>query len=235
MKLKNSVLSASLVLFALLMTSNLSAENEERDVPAFSKIALKIDAKVHVEQGKKQSVEIVAKPSVLEDLITDVNSRTLTIRFPASYLFKNINAGKIEIFITVPEIDGLSVSGSGDILAEDINSRIIDLAVSGSGDIVIDDLAAERVSAAISGSGDIMINGGGVANELSVTISGSGNVNAKGFEADKVKVWISGSGDCQVSTNGSINARIAGSGNVVYKGNPAIDATVAGSGKVREM
>src|SRR5690606_32978867 len=113
--------------FVFLILSNVAfAENEERDVPAFSKIALRIDAKVYVEQGDKQSIEIVAKPSTLNDLITDVKNRTLQIRFPANYLFKQIDPGKIEIFITIPQVDGLTVSGSGDIMTEELETRILD-------------------------------------------------------------------------------------------------------------
>ncbi len=224
-------------LFALLILSNVAfAENEERDVPAFSKIALRIDAKVYVEQGDKQSVEIVAKPSTLNDLITEVKSRTLQIRFPANYLFKKIDPGKIEIFITIPQVDGLSVSGSGDIMAEELEARILDLMTSGSGKIVIEKLNSERISATLSGSGNIFIKDSDrVVDDFSVSISGSGNMDASRMEAHKVKVKIAGSGNCLITSNGSINARIAGSGNVEYKGNPAIDSSIAGSGKVKKM
>lgn len=220
----------------LILSTGAFAEDEERDVPAFSKIALRIDAKVYVEQGDKQSVEIVAQPSTLNDLITEVKNRTLQIRFPANYLFKKIDPGKIEIFITVPQIDGLAVSGSGDIMAEEFETRILDLVTSGSGKIVIEKLRSERISAAISGSGNIVIKASdSVADDLSVSISGSGNMEASRLEARNVKVKISGSGNCSVTSNGSINARIAGSGNVEYKGNPAIESSIAGSGKVKKM
>ena len=223
-------------LFALLIFSTGAiAENEERDVPAFSKISLRIDAKVYVEQGDKQSVEIVAKSATLNDLVTEVKNRTLQIRFPANYLFKKIEPGKIEIFITVPQIDGLTVSGSGDILAEELETRILDLISSGSGKIVIEKLKSERISASISGSGNIIIkDSDNAVDDLSVSISGSGNMDALQLEARDVKVKIAGSGNCRIASNGSINARIMGSGNVEYKGNPAIESSIAGSGTVKK-
>ena len=88
------------------------AEDQERNVPSFSKIALRISGKIYLEQGDNQSVKVVAKESTLED-------RTLNIRFPNNYFFKKMDPGKIEIYITVPEIDGLTVSGSGDIVEPD--------------------------------------------------------------------------------------------------------------------
>lgn len=234
--MKTKIVLICLLAVSLLAVKNIKAEEQKREVAVFSEIALNISAKLYLEQGSEQSVRIVAKETTLEDIITEVNGRKLIIRFPNKTIFKrNFNPGKIEVYITVPEIDALGISGSGDIIAEDIESRILQLAVSGSGNIDIADLDSKKLKASISGSGNINIKQGGVAEELSVSISGSGNFNGKGFEANEVAVNTSGSGNCSVSSNGSIKARIAGSGNVYYGGNPSIDGTIAGSGKVQKL
>lgn len=227
----------SLVILGLLLVNPLLAENEDRNVPSFSEIALRIPGKLYLEQGTTQSVKIEAKSSTMEEIITEVKDRQLTIRFKGkNYFFKTFNPGKIEIHITVPEVDGLSVSGSGDIIAEDeISTRILDLAVSGSGNILLDNLKVDRVKTTISGSGDIVIKKGGEATDFSVAISGSGNVKAGGFDAKDVVVHIAGSGNSTVKANRSLKARVAGSGSVYYNGNPSIDSSVAGSGKVAKM
>lgn len=234
--MKSKLVLFTLVIAGVLMFSRASAEEQNRDVSPFSKVALRISGKVYLKQGEPQSVRIVAQESVIEDIITEVKGDELTIRFPNKTIFqRKFNPGKIEIYITVPEVNGLSVSGSGDILVKDLEARILGLAVSGSGNIEIDDLDSEKVKGAISGSGNIKLNDGGVAEELTVAISGSGNFDASGFEADNVNVSTSGSGNCRVSSNGSIKARIAGSGSVLYKGSASIDASVAGSGRVKKM
>lgn len=234
--MKTKILFLSLFILGLFIVNPVNAEEEKRDVPTFSEIALKISAKVYLKQGDEQSVRIVAKESVLEDIITDVKGRKLSIRFPNSNFFqRSFNPGKIEIYITVPEVDALSVSGSGDIECKELRSRILDMAVSGSGNIDIDDLDSKRVKASISGSGNIGIGDGGVAEELTVSISGSGNLKADGFEAENVQVSTSGSGNCKVFSNGSIKVRVAGSGSVYYNGNASIDSSVAGSGRVKKM
>lgn len=226
-----------LVVLGLLLVNPLLAENEDRDVPSFSEIGLRIPGKLYLKQGNTQSVKIEAKSSTLEEIITEVKDRQLTIRFKSkNYVFKSFTPGKIDIYITVPEVDGLSISGSGDIIAEDeISSRILDLAVSGSGDILLEDLKADRVKSSISGSGDIIIKDGGEATDFSASVSGSGDVKAGGFEAKDVVVRIAGSGNCTITANRSLKARVAGSGNVYYNGNPSIDSSVAGSGKVTKM
>lgn len=224
----------TLLVFSGLFFSNpLFAKEEVRNVATFSEVTLRIDAKVYIEQGDEQKVVVGAKSSTLEELITEVKGRALIIRFPNKNVFRNdFHPGAIEIHITVPDIDKLSVSGSGDIFLDDVKSRIIDLYVSGSGGITFENLDSKRVAATISGSGNITIKGGAVADELKAAISGSGNINAKNFEATNVIVHTAGSGNCSITSNGSIKARIAGSGDVRYKGNPSIDSSVAGSGRV---
>lgn len=232
--MKNKIFLFVILIVGSFVANPVFAKDEIRDLPPFSKIALKISGKVYLVQGNTQSVKIVAEDETLEEIITEVKDRTLTIKFPNTNMFRNWNPGKIEIFITVPGIDALSVSGSGDIVSKEVNSRILDLAVSGSGNIEIDNLTSEQVSAAISGSGNILVSGSGVAKELKARISGSGNINAGDFEAENVDVQTSGSGNCSVISNGEIKARISGSGNVNYSGNPAIDSSVSGSGKVKK-
>jgi len=225
-----------LILLAVFFISYpVSAKEEIRELPSFSEISLRIPAKVYLEQGEEQSVRIVADSETLEQIITEVKGRTLNLRFPGNNIFKRWDPGKIEIYISVPEVDGLNISGSGDIVSEKIETRILDLLISGSGNIRIEQLTAERVNATISGSGNINIEDGGVAEELKTRISGSGKIDASGFEAKYVDAQTTGSGNSSVYSNGMIKVRIAGSGNVYYSGNPAIESSIAGSGKVKEQ
>lgn len=227
----------SLFILGFLFSNTVFAEREDREVSSFSEISLRISGTVHLEQGNRQSVRVEAKPSTLEEIITEVKGRELIIRFKSTNLFRrSFNPGRIDIYITVPEVHALSVSGSGDIVADGkIKSRILDLAVSGSGDISLKNLDAERIKASVSGSGDILINKGGVADELVVAISGSGNVKAENFEVKNVDARIAGSGSCHVYAVDYLKARVAGSGNILYRGNPQVDTSVAGSGKVKKL
>lgn len=234
--MKTNLLLFSFLIAGILAFNPASAEEQTRDVSSFSQISLRISGKVYLKQGEPQSVRIVAKESVIDDIITEVKGDELTIRFPGKTLFKRrFNPGKVEIYITVPDVNGLAVSGSGDIICKNLDARILSMAVSGSGSIDIGKLESKKIKGAISGSGNIKLNDGGVAEELTVAISGSGNFEASGFEAEEVSVTTSGSGNCKVLSNGSIKARIAGSGSIFYNGNASIDASVAGSGKVKRM
>jgi hypothetical protein len=213
------------------------ADNEERKVPSFTEISMRVPGKLYIQQGEVQKVTIDAKSSTLKDIITEVNGRALIIRFPAkNYLWRNFDPGSIIINVTIPEITGLTVSGSGDIIGEGaLSSLIMDVVISGSGNINLSDLKVDRIKTIISGSGNISLKGSKVASEFTGTISGSGNIKAQNLEAENVKVTISGSGNCSVRSNGTCTVRIAGSGSFYYSGNPSVDSTIAGSGNVREI
>ncbi len=228
--------ATSFILLALVFTAfHVQADDQTRKLEAFTEISLRIAAKVHLEQGDKQSVEVIAKPSTLDELITEVKDGKLIIRFPTKdFFWKTFQPGEITINITVPEIKGLGISGSGDIIAEDhIKTKILDMVISGSGNIRFSDLAAERVKAAISGSGDIVLAGKTAAQDLSIAILGSGNLKALDYSSDDVTAKVSGSGNVSIGANKNLYIRLAGSGNVTYKGKPLIDQSIAGSGKVK--
>lgn len=209
--------------------------SQKREVSAFTEISLKIGANVHLKQGSTQSVEVKANDATLTKLITEVSSRKLVIRYSNETWFSKWNPGPVDVYVTIPQIDGLTISGSGSIISEGgIDSRILDLTLSGSGDLKLTDLKAEKVSAVLSGSGNINLSGKQNTAEFKAAISGSGNVRAIDFPADKVDVKISGSGNCWVNSVKNLVVHLAGSGNVNYRGNPSVDSSIAGTGNVKQ-
>jgi hypothetical protein len=229
-------LASVFILFAFVLSVlQTTADEQNRKVDPFTEISLRISANVYLEQGPKQNLEIVAKSSTLDEIVSEVKDGKLIIRFPnKDFFWKTFQPGEITIHITVPEINGLGISGSGDIIAEDeIKTKSMEMAVSGSGNIKLSELNAERVKVAISGSGDIIVAGKTAAQDLSVTISGSGNFKGLGYSSDDVSVKIAGSGNVGIEANKNLYVRLAGSGNVTYKGKPMIDQSIAGSGSVR--
>lgn len=229
-------LATALFLCAFSLTGlQVQADEQTRKVDPFTEISLRIGANVHLVQGDKQSVDIVAKTSTMEQLITEVKEGKLIIRFPnKTLLWKAFQPGDITINITTPTINALGIVGSGDIIAEDeIKSKIIDLNLSGSGNIKLSDLSVERVKSAISGSGNIVLAGKTTAQDLSIVISGSGNFKGMDYSAKDVSIKIMGSGNADIEAKDNLYIRLAGSGNVTYKGKPAVDQSTTGSGSVK--
>ena len=223
------------------------ASREVRQLGAFTQLNLAGSPKVVLRQGSPQKVELEGEPADLARIKTTVSGGKLRIGiknnagksssdYDGGLLDKmmgnnNIRMGSVTVYVTMPEIDALSVSGSGSIKAADaIKTDNLDLAVSGSGHLDLAQLQSAEVTSAISGSGSIGVVG--TASRHDVKISGSGHVQSANLRAEASKVAISGSGNCRVNATKTLEARIAGSGNIYVTGNPQINSSIAGSGHV---
>lgn len=200
---------------------------EKRGAEGFNEIALSGDFIVSVVPSSRYSVEITAESNLLPYISTNVDGQTLKIRTTGIHLLRQDEP--IEIFITTPVLNGLSLSGSGMIKTGSFISDDFRIALSGSGDIDTQ-ISAETLTAHISGSGNILV--GGDVSESELVISGSGKIKSYDLEQNICKAVISGSGDMYVNVSKTIDARISGSGRVYYVNYPVVHTSISGSGKV---
>ncbi|MBN2273668.1 MAG: DUF2807 domain-containing protein [Bacteroidales bacterium] len=230
----------NLVLFAVVLSFSCNAPvmsgetiKETRQVDQFSSISLAISANVYLTQGSVQKIEIEGDKNSLAEIETVVTGDLLKIKTKSRI---GGNLGKVNLYITVPEINGLNVAGSGDIMAKSvIKTDEMDMSVSGSGSIHLTELSVHEVSTTITGSGNIDIESGQAQSELDVVITGSGSFSGEGFSADEANVTITGSGNAKVWAVKELGTNITGSGSVSYKGNPLVNAISTGSGKTRAV
>lgn len=239
--MKSTLFSALTLITVLFFTSSACTQNwsgmgisgegpsvtKTLDISAFSGLSLSISADVYLKQGSSQSVKIEAQQNIIDNLKKEVKNGVWKIGFD-----KNVrNHEKVKIWVTVPSISELGVSGSGSIFGEGKFSNLGNLAVSisGSGNIKFE-ADSKNVEASISGSGNINLAGSTGASNI--RISGSGNINAFDLAAQSCDVKISGSGDSSVNASESLDVAIAGSGDVFYKGRPSVHSKISGSGSV---
>lgn len=231
MKTKQFILGLATFLFLSISTQTF-AEKQERKVDQFSQVAFSISGNVYISIGKKFEVILEGNQAFLEKVITEVDGSTLKIKKERNNQWKS---EKVDVYITMPELEGVIVSGSGKVITKnEIKASHFRTILSGSGTIAINELAANDIKATISGSGSILLNGK-QCEKMNVVISGSGDVEAAELMADEAKVVISGSGNAEIFADKELNVVISGSGNVKYKGNPVIDAKSVGSGRIRAL
>lgn len=199
---------------------------ETRDVSGYNAIDLAGQGRVEVTFGDTESLVIEAEDNLMPLLTSDVEGGTLVLGTT-----ENIDPTEDLVYsVTVVELDGLFLSGSGEILAPDVVGDGIELEVSGSGAILLTDLEVDVVDAEIGGSGSIEL--AGVAERLNAAISGSGELDAEALSVDQANVDISGSGNAVVNVSDELVADISGSGSIEYVGNPTVDSDISGSGNI---
>ncbi len=203
---------------------------ESRDLKGFTSVGFGIAGNLYIKIGPEFSVELEGEKNDLEEVITELSGGRLLIK-QENWRF-NFRE-KVTVYITMPELEGLGVSGSGKAeILDSVKTEDLDLSVSGSGNLFTSGLTVENIECSISGSGNIRLGGGNVT-DAEVSISGSGSFNGEMVKSETMEVRVSGSGNCTCYVTGSLEASVSGSGNVTYKGNPKIDARVSGSGRVR--
>jgi hypothetical protein len=188
----------------------------------FDSVKLYGKGDIFLTQGQEYSILIEANEEVLNRLIVRVEGDALIIDDRRLTLF---NIDPIKIYITMPEVEKISISGSGDILGQNkITSEDLEISIAGSGDTDLN-LNVEELTTRISGSGDV--NYVGSAREHSFSVSGSGDLHSFDLETETSNIRVSGSGDVEVFATEELDIRISGSGDVFYKGNPRISQSVS--------
>jgi hypothetical protein len=228
--MKTNIFIALVLSFLLISVASL-AQKERRQVDGFDEVSMGIAGDLYLRQGSATTLELEGDSDDLEDIITEVKSGKLIIRYKKNIGW-NLRRERVTLYLTMSEVSSVSLGGSGKIIGENIiESDDLYLSVSGSGRINLA-LEADEVTQRISGSGNIEVSG--EADHADISISGSGNLDALDLEVDHCVVKISGSGRCKITVGDSLEANISGSGSVYYKGNPdRIRSNVSGSGKVK--
>lgn len=227
--------SATLMLLFLLVNCTSAQQREVRNVSGFTGVSLSISADIYLSQASDFKFEIEGDADYLKEIETVVDGDILKIKTRDHFNF-SFRDKKVKIYISMPKVNSLSISGSGDILAQTaIKTDDLKIKISGSGDIKIENLSVKNLNLAISGSGDIKLSGTDVAESASYTISGSGDISNEGLQCKKVEIQVSGSGDVRVWAVEELKSRVSGSGDVYYKGRPLIDSKTSGSGGIQNI
>lgn len=203
----------------------------QRQVSSFKSLTLELPANVEIVQGDTEGVLIETDDNIAPLIETVVENEQLKIR-PARR-FTAFKTKTTRITIHARAMDNISISGSGEVKAQKLQSSALAIQISGSGDIRIATLDVDTLSVSISGNGDFQASGR--ADSVQTSIAGSGNIKTARLAAKNVKLSIAGSGNAQVWANQTLSISIAGSGNVDYHGDATVSQSVMGSGRIRKV
>jgi hypothetical protein len=181
--------------------------SQQRAIGNFHRVEIKGATNAQIRLGVAPSLTLRADDNLLPYLTSQVRNGTLILDSRGSYRSRTTP----QAVITVPNLDYVKISGSGNAVMAGVNNRSLDLLVQGSGDI-----------RATGHTGHVKAN-----------IQGSGNADLRGLAAGRADVSVMGSGNAWVDTNGAVTAKSFGSGNVYVLGRPSsLDTQRAGSGRV---
>jgi hypothetical protein len=207
--------------------------SENRDAPEFSAVLLSVPGTIYFTESSERKIEIDAQQNIINVIETYVSGNELRVKLRDNTRVKSHE--NITIRISGPNVTSLAMSGSGDLrIMEPYSPEKARFVISGSGNILVNQLTTGNLESEISGSGNIQVLNG-TANAENITISGSGFIDFQNVNAKNATTNTSGSGTISLFVTDVLNVKISGSGSVLYRGNPQINATVSGSGKVVKL
>lgn len=234
--------------FKQLTAAERAIKSETRPIAAtITQLDISGPVDIKLVQGNTPAMTVRSEQRFLKKILTESSGNTITISFEGR-VFRN--QGPLEVEMTLPALQKLTIRGSGDAHITGFKGEQIQLASTGSGDLEFNG-QYQRVNANLRGSGNMHLAGNngtvldldligsgnlsasGQTKTLTTRLNGSGDIDAMDLLADESTVSLNGSGNTRVQAKQAITVNLRGSGDVTVKGNPSQrNISKAGSGEV---
>jgi hypothetical protein len=195
---------AALVLAGCSIGDDGPHRTQTRDVAAFTRVDTDSSVELRLHVGETRRLQVRAGEKVIDDVGTEVRDGTLHVTFDHD----GWGGNDVVVEASVPKLEEIDASGSGDIEADGVDADTFTLRSEGSADIVLTGSAAL----------------------LDVEVEGSGNADLADLRARAARGKVRGSGDADVRADERLDVDVDGSGNVRYHGDPELTQRVDGSG-----
>ncbi len=203
---------------------------EERDIsPDITSVSLSGTGDLTIVPGSTPSLSVTADDNVLPLLETETDGGKLTISTKSRVSLRPKT--KISYTLTVPRLSAISVSGAGNVTAQQLTTGALTVKLSGAGTANLSNVACKSLTLNLSGAGSAKLSG--TTERLTVKLSGAGDIDGAGLKATAADVQISGAGHANVWATEELKARVSGAGDVRYKGSPRLEQRTSGAGRIR--
>ena len=124
------------------------------------------------------NVSITGEKNLLDYIRTETRDNILTIRtLPGTVCFDYTD--RPVITVTGPNLRGAILTGSGNMIADEMSGEIVSIKLTGSGDLIAESVITGDLLVTLSGSGDLKIDDASCENSDLLT-TGSGSIDLSG-------------------------------------------------------
>ena len=212
---------------------------EYRPLKDFEKIEISGSPNVYYVQADTFSVKVKGSKEGLENILTEVNDGTLSVRNRGKMGVVNIvihDEDQAEVYVTSPDLVSVRLNGSGDFSSDQrVDTDQMEIVLRGSGDMTIKDLICDACHVELVGSGNIDVNRL-ETKKSDVTLIGSGDIAIEQWRVISTRLHLKGSGDIKVGFNEgcqAVESELRGSGDITLKGVVSrFSQQITGSGDV---
>lgn len=199
--------------------------------------AIELNAPVDliVRYGPQPALVVRGEQRLLQNIETNASGDTLRISTRGLMLR---HRQPLEVEVTLPVLDSLSVDGSGNTRVNGFSGERIDVSLNGSGRVQFNG-RYRQARVALHGSGELSLDAGnsdsidaelmgsgamslaGATRHFKLESSGSGTLDAQRLRAEEAQLRQTGSGSATVTVRDTVSASVSGSGDIDVHGEPS--------------
>ena len=198
-------------------------------------VELNAPVDLNVRYGPQPSLVVRGEQRLLQNIETNASGDTLRISTRGLLLR---HRQPLEVDVTLPMLDALSVDGSGDTRVNGFSGERIEVSLNGSGSVRFNG-RYRQARAALHGSGELSLDAGnsdsieaelmgsgaislaGATRSFRYEGSGSGTLDAQRLRAEEAQLRQTGSGSASVTVRDTVAASVSGSGDIDIHGEPS--------------
>ena len=195
----------------------------EKQVSAKGFVAIDVAGSptVRYQQADSTSVEVTGPESQVENITVRVENGRLKIGSKNDKSLLRMNSvDKVVVYVTSPDLIGVTLSGSGDFICETpLDTDTLKLLLRGSGDIDFASVLCDCLNAEVVGSGDVDVKQA-QTQMASLRLTGSGDLDVRLKNTAQTSISLLGSGDIDVDFDNCrlVDCQLRGSGDIELSG-----------------
>lgn len=181
-------------------------EVQKREIAPFTSIETEGAFTIEVTCQKALSLEVEGDDNVLQFITAEISNNVLHLKNSKSYSVSE----PVKFKISVPNLEGLSVSGAGKI--------------------DIKELKNDKFNIDATGAPFITVTGNtGVVN---IDSSGAGTIDTNNLRAARGVVESNGASVIDIYVSDELDVTVSGPSTVTYRGDPVVNKNINGPGRV---
>lgn len=205
---------------------------ETRTVGSFTGIKVGGAFNVFIKQTGKSSVEVEADAEVISYITTEVDGSTLIIGMKKPPVKSWENVHTLNVYITVGELNTLSLSGAVEISTQSpLKGEILEMDVSGAVEADLN-FQYRKITMELSGASELKL--AGQVEVVTIEASGASELDAFGMDVKDLSIYASGATDAEVNASGTLKISASGACDVRYKGGANVNAYTSGASSVKK-
>jgi putative autotransporter adhesin-like protein len=179
---------------------------EKRNVTPFTSIRSGGAFDIEVTCQKELGLEVEGDDNILAYVTTEVSHNVLRLEMSKGYSSNE----RVKFKISVPNLEGLAVSGAGHVEIKGLNNDKFE----------------------IDSSGANTINVAGKTKLIDIDSSGAGKIDSHNLHAARAVVESKGVEQIDLDVSDELDVKVSGPSSVYYRGDPKVNKTINGPGKV---